>query len=238
VSSTPRRADQASIRENKLTLVERLADDLAHEIKNPLHSMVINLEVLRRRLARLENGGGQELLRYAGVLSSELERVNHSVDLLLWLVRPNRDCDEPTTLFEVLEELRELVELECERNRVALRMELPTTLARARLPGAATRQMLLSLFLRALDDAGRGGTLQVTFAAGPERTQLQFSGTGPAGGLSNPPLSTGDGSYLAVARELAERLGGSVEVVVPSHVADGRAGPGATGYVLSLPTEV
>src|SRR5690606_30390207 len=39
------------IRDNKLALVERLADDLAHEIKNPLHAMVINLEVLRRRIA-------------------------------------------------------------------------------------------------------------------------------------------------------------------------------------------
>src|ERR1700741_2799475 len=32
-----------ALRANKLDLLERLADDLAHEIKNPLHSMVINL---------------------------------------------------------------------------------------------------------------------------------------------------------------------------------------------------
>ena len=54
-------ADQGTIRENKLELVERLADDLAHEIKNPLHSMVINLEVLRRRLTRLELEPGTPL---------------------------------------------------------------------------------------------------------------------------------------------------------------------------------
>ena len=32
---------------SRYALLSRLADDLAHEIKNPLHSMVINLEVLR-----------------------------------------------------------------------------------------------------------------------------------------------------------------------------------------------
>ena len=32
--------------------MSRLADDLAHEIKNPLHAMVINLEVLKRRVEK------------------------------------------------------------------------------------------------------------------------------------------------------------------------------------------
>jgi signal transduction histidine kinase len=100
VSSKHRVADQETIRENKLALVERLADDLAHEIKNPLHSMVINLEVLRRRIARLEGDSNEDLLRYAGVLNAELERVSRRVELLLRLVRPNRESEDEATLAE------------------------------------------------------------------------------------------------------------------------------------------
>src|SRR5687768_15352006 len=96
-------ADLQAIRANKLALVERLADDLAHEIKNPLHSMVINLEVLRRRIARLAETDQGELLRYAGVVGGELDRVTRRIDLLLRLVRPERG--ELTTLGETVGEM-------------------------------------------------------------------------------------------------------------------------------------
>ena len=56
-----------ALRANKLDLLERLADDLAHEIKNPLHSMVINLEVLKRRVARADSP--DEVQRYIVVLA-------------------------------------------------------------------------------------------------------------------------------------------------------------------------
>jgi signal transduction histidine kinase len=35
----------------RFALVRRIADDLAHELKNPLNAMVINLEVLRSQCA-------------------------------------------------------------------------------------------------------------------------------------------------------------------------------------------
>jgi len=76
------------LRANKLDLLERLADGLAHEIKNPLHSMVINLEVLKRRVARADSP--DEVQRYIGVLAGELERVNRRIELLLRLSRPGR----------------------------------------------------------------------------------------------------------------------------------------------------
>src|SRR5688500_17512833 len=101
VHETPAHADPVRLRVNKLELLERLADDLAHDIKNPLHSMVINLEVLRRRAARVGGDEGDDLQRYAGVLSTELERVNRRIELLLRLSRPARAA-ELASLSDVL----------------------------------------------------------------------------------------------------------------------------------------
>ncbi|NIP60786.1 MAG: hypothetical protein GWO00_23330, partial [Gemmatimonadetes bacterium] len=56
-----------------LELVSRWADDLAHEIKNPLHAMVINLELVKRR-ATGEDAGA--LIQRAEVVESELYRVH------------------------------------------------------------------------------------------------------------------------------------------------------------------
>lgn len=228
-------ADPAAIRENKLSLVERLADDLAHEIKNPLHSMVINLEVLRRRLTRLGSESSEELQRYTTVLGSELERVNRRVDLLLRMVRPHRASDEPTSLGEVFEELHELVTLECERHQVQLRMELPDDSIGAHLPRAAMRQLVLSMILKLLDTLPAGSTLSIRSTVEGGWVHLIFTGQG----IGRAPLADSPPevlSYLPVARALAEGLGGSLEV---QRLALGSGPEGeraeSDSYVLSLP---
>jgi len=218
-----------ALRENKLRLVERLADDLAHEIKNPLHSMVINLEVLRRRLARLEGGSGEELLRYARVLAVELDRVNQRVDLLLRMVRPDRETEELASLPELLEELHDLVDLECKRSHVALEMEIPPGLLRPRVSRPVARQAILTLLLKTLDFVPSGGVLRVRVSLENGEVSLRFEACAAEGGLPVAVLLAESDADFAAAAALAERLGGRLEV-------DGTSGDGSTHchLVLSL----
>jgi signal transduction histidine kinase len=225
--------EQAAIRENKLGLVERLADDLAHEIKNPLHSMVINLEVLRRRIARLEGvTGGEDLLRYTGVIATELERVNRRVELLLRMVRPQRETDDLTTLPEVLEELRELAELECERNEVELRMEVQEAIARADLPRGLARQLVLSLVLHSLDIAPPGSALEITSEITAAASRLRIGVAAGSAERATLDAEENDRSYLSVARAIAERLRGQIQVD-PTTASE--AGPPVTAFLLTIP---
>lgn len=227
--------DQGSIRENKLELVERLADDLAHEIKNPLHSMVINLEVLRRRLVRLGPEPSEELLRYASVLSSELERVNRRVDLLLRMVRRQREGDDLASVGEVIEELREIVELECQRHGAKLDMSAPSTIARPDLPRSATRQMLLSLILDTLDLTPVGAVLHVGAGAGAGEVRIEIFTTNTNAGAPLSRDAHDDTSFLSVARSLAARLGGHVDPLETADVETDNADPVQVGYALTLP---
>jgi signal transduction histidine kinase len=235
VSSENHTADQIAIRDNKLMLVERLADDLAHEIKNPLHSMVINLEVLRRKIGNLEIASHDDLTRYTGILASEVDRVNRRVDLLLHMVRPNRDADDPATLAEIFDELAEILELECERKRIALLVDPPPLNVGARFPRASARQMILSLTLKTLDSLPRGGTVELLAELSTDRIDIRCSGSSPSGTLLADPAACEDDSYISVARGLALSLGGDLEVLtgvnnnlsgVPSPVCQ---------YLLSLP---
>ena len=122
VGSDTENPDVLAVRANKLDILERLADDLAHEIKNPLHSMVINLEVLKRRVARWGPEQQGEAERYIGVLGAELDRVTRRIELLLRLSRPARKA-EPVTLDELIHELMELIQLEARRQEVEVRFE-------------------------------------------------------------------------------------------------------------------
>jgi signal transduction histidine kinase len=65
----------------------RLAGRAAHELKNPLNGLALNLEVVRSRSAR---GGtqGSALAAYADAAASELERAIPLVEALLALARP------------------------------------------------------------------------------------------------------------------------------------------------------
>lgn len=227
-------ADQVAIRDNKLSLVERLADDLAHEIKNPLHSMVINLEVLRRRLARMSPDLNADLLRYTGILNAELERVNQRIDLLLSMVRPTHTTEDLVTLDEILDEIYELARLECERYEIHLEIQPSEASPGARFPRAAARQMILSLILRTLDSLSPGATLAVTASSERGRVRLYFAGADTAGRQVSSRHPEDRGNYLSVARALAEELGGDVEDFSGSAVTPRHRGCSAQ-YILSLP---
>ncbi len=192
-------ADPLAVRANKLDLLERLSDALAHEIKNPLHSMVINLEVLKRRLARVPEGAG-DVLRYATVLGEELERVNRRVDLLLRLARPERTGPVEATLNEIVDELMELVLLEARHRTATVEFRSHGPMVRVRVARQAARQIILDLVLDALEGCSPGDVLLIEVRGGVGRAEVLIEGGGAP-----------DGERSAIAAALAEAAGGCVE---------------------------
>jgi signal transduction histidine kinase len=199
----PDAADELVLRANKLDLLERLADDLAHEIKNPLHSMVINLEVLKRRVARADSA--DEVQRYIGVLAGELERVNRRIELLLRLSRPGRGA-ENTTLNELAEEVMELIQLEARHGEIQVDYRPEGGMARVNIAREPGRQVILNLVLELIDRMERGATLRLRVAerGGESRLAVADSGTAVSA------LAGAESPRLSAARALAESVGGRV----------------------------
>lgn len=203
LSARPPTVEAAQVRADKLDLVERLADHLAHEIKNPLHSLVINLEVLRRRIARAPEGERAELMRSADVLGSELERVNRRVELLLRVVRPDRSAD-PVTLRDAVEELLEMLDSERDRRRLRIVFEPVAAPVRPNLPPEPVRHLVLDLLVTAMDALDEGGEMLVRTEVEGGWSRLRLGVPGRAASAAGHPR-------LEVARALAVELGGSVE---------------------------
>jgi signal transduction histidine kinase len=216
----PAGTDGLALRANKLDLLERLADDLAHEIKNPLHSMVINLEVLKRRVARADSS--DDVQRYIGVLAGELERVNRRIELLLRLSRPGRGA-ESTTLGELAEEVMELIQLEARHGDIQVEYRPEGGMVRVHVPREPSRQVILNLVLEVIDRMERGGVLRISCGERDGETRLSVSDSGTAvSGLDGGALP----ARLEVARTLARGVGGRV---------DAAAEDGAAALVFALP---
>jgi signal transduction histidine kinase len=215
VSTQPPAVDSHEIRINRLDLLETLADDLAHEIKNPLHSMVINLEVLRRRAARHEPEDG-DLARYIGVLALELERVNQRVELLLRFVRPAGPGDK-ATLNEIVEELQDLVTLEGSHREVAVEFRLASVPTGLYLSRPAVRQALVNLVFEALSMNASAGPIVVRTERQGNAAVITVQRVGPL-----EPTTAGNGtSRLDVVRAIVESIGGTVDVETTAGGGDG-----------------
>ena len=113
-----RATDERNAEQNgaeRFELVSRIADDVAHELKNPLNSIVINLEVLRNRV---RSGQPDAALDRAEVIDAELRRLHALLEAMLRLLRPGRRDREVVALADVLEDVAALAQAQA---RVAQR---------------------------------------------------------------------------------------------------------------------
>ena len=74
-------------RMERLAALSRFAALVSHEVRNPLNSMTINMQILKRLINR-EDIPPDQKLKYLNVLSSEIARINELVTNFLAITRP------------------------------------------------------------------------------------------------------------------------------------------------------
>ena len=210
----PTAASEVQIDASRFAAISRLADDLAHEFKNPLHAMVINLEVLKRRV---EKGATEAALERTGVLEHEVQRLHVLLEALLRLLRPDRSNEGPASVGQVLEEIRPILEL---RARIA-RVEFNQDVASAEVYTSVKPDLLrfsLVVIADVLLEAARvsGGDLLLTTDALDEEIQLRIKSTKGADlavrELAEKPKSAATLRGLPAAAALLYTTGGSMEL--------------------------
>lgn len=224
------------IRANAFDLLSRIADELAHEIKNPIHSAVINAELVRRRV---QTGDAALALERLGILEQEIDRAHALMDGLLRLLRPARTEAGTFEPDEVLSELVPLLTRVAAHARVEFRCELGAGGIETHGYAPVIRHAVLNVFVNALDAIGTGtGTIVLESFATPGEVAIRIRDTGPgvpadaACRIGEPGFTTRPGHAglgLAVAGVFLEAAGGRV-------VLEGPGGDdGGAAFVLALP---
>jgi signal transduction histidine kinase len=85
----------------KVHELQHLAAAMAHEVRNPLNSMAIHVELLAGRLRK--EGAGGEILKSLGVLSDEIERIDQILEQYLTYAGPTEGSRSPVEARALLD---------------------------------------------------------------------------------------------------------------------------------------
>lgn len=202
----------------KLAAVGTLSAGLAHEIRNPLNAMSLQMQLLQRRVAKVSEHS--DIAGPMSVLYSEIARLSNLVDDFLRYARPTKRRDRWVDLSALVKRVLQLQCLDASERGVELVLEAPEEVW-IRGDDEKLRQVFVNLIANAVDAAqGRGRVcLKVERVQEVARVLVQDEGHGiPESDLARifvPFFSTkehGTGLGMAICHRLVSLLGGTISV--------------------------
>ncbi len=221
--STPRRPTE------RTAFLVRLADGLAHEIKNPLSTMAINLALLQEDWERASVARNpadpqrtpreERSLKRIRTLQREVQRLEQILEDFLHYARGGEVNRKPEDISRIVHELLEFVEPEDERAGIRHHVDLPIGLPLVLVDEARIKQAILNLLVNARQAMPQGGELLVRVRR--MGTQVEVSITDTGIGMAPETLARcfdeywsdkpgGTGLGLSTARRIIEEHGGTI----------------------------
>jgi PAS domain S-box-containing protein len=230
-----KRAQEALIQSEKLATTGRLAASLAHEINNPLQTVVGCLGLAEEAMRT----GDEEVEEYVTMAHEELKRAARIVSRLRDLSRPSHPGrGEPTDINALVDGVLRVSRKDLKSNYIRVVRHLEEDLPRPLLVPDRIKQVILNLVLNARDAMPEGGELHVTTEHDETNDRVVIAVADQGAGIPpevqdrvfDPFFSTkseGSGLGLFVSQNIVQEHGGRIDV-------ESDVGQGAT-FRVSLP---
>jgi two-component system, NtrC family, sensor kinase len=226
------------VRSERLVAVGKMAAMITHEVRNPLSSIGLNVELLDEELGDLPPERSVEARSLLRAITAEVDRLTAVTEEYLKFARLPKPKLAAEALDPIVRNLADFQRVELASRGVALELELAGDLPPALVDEAQVRQVLLNLVRNAADalEPGGGGSVTVGTRRAGDAVEIIVSDDGPgiAGEvvpkLFDPFFSTkegGTGLGLALTRQIVREHGGEIRV-------ESLPGRGAS-FVVSLP---
>jgi PAS domain S-box-containing protein len=219
-------------RAERLAALGTMAAGLAHEIRNPLNSAHLQLNVARRRLARPERRDDAHVLKAMEQAEIEMKRLATLVQDFLQFARP-----QPLrlSLIDLRETTRGVVDFMTPEARAAgvhVRLEGGHSVP-IEVDEEKVKQVLLNLLRNAIEAAGREGRIAVRIREIDSMGEVSIEDDGP-GWAADAPIfepffttkDTGTGLGLAIVHRIVMDHGGTL---------DANSRPGRTTFTIQFP---
>jgi len=176
---TEKRAKEARLRRaESLAALTTLTAGVAHEIKNPLGSIGIHLELMKKEMSGKKQIETQKVLENLLIIKEEVDRLNRIVMDFLFTVRPMNAELSYDELNRVVRELLDFMKFELSEAGITVDTDLTKTGPQILMDERYMKQAVLNILKNAISAMPDGGRLRVQTVQKGNELRLKISDTG------------------------------------------------------------
>lgn len=203
----------------KRDLLARLLARLAHEIRNPLSSLDIHVQLLEEDLAEMAPQSRERMMPRFDIIHGELYRLKSIVTQFLRLADPSALDLEQVDLAKVVTHVCDLLRPEAATRQVEIITRLTPGMPLVEADQVKLAQALMNLVINAIQAVERNGRVEVEASAADQAFYLEVRDSGPGIpperllSIFDPYFTTkteGHGLGLWIAQQIVSSHGGTL----------------------------
>ncbi|MGA2403187.1 MAG: GAF domain-containing protein [Syntrophobacteraceae bacterium] len=217
-----KKSEEIIRRMDRLSSLGQLSAGIAHEIRNPLSGIKLNLQMLSKKIKE-----DPESIEKISDSLEGIRRINNLIKSVLNFARPTVPMFKRDYLQRVLKDTVGIMEAQFKRKKIRVTMDLPPAVPEIAFDENQIRQVFVNILLNAMEGMPDGGTIKITGAmdnyepgkAGLFRLVISDNGSGIRQDLLpkifDPFFTTkpeGTGLGLSIAYKILEQHNAAVEV--------------------------
>ena len=211
--------------QERFDAITQLASEVAHELGNPLNSIHIHLQLLKRSLQT--NKPSPSARKSIQVCLDEIQRLNEIIQHFLQAVRPQAVQLQEGLVTSILNAVLAVLKPQLDDLNISVELNMPKALPSIELDKPRLQQVFFNVLKNSIEAIGSNGWIRITGQQDGRYLTLAFadSGCGISGAqttqmLSHTPESykpNGHGIGMLIIRRIMQEHNGWVEIESKEH---------------------